>query len=246
MDRVGYYQLIPKRRSEYVDAPREVNEAAESEYRLAFQQELTEYRNSQKNGEHGLGISEADADAHCSGVEAANRIWEAWRLAAEKRNRDLNYELERIPQRQVLLLEDVNDELLKYAAREPSVLHQLTSRRFEELVAAILLNSGFDVEITKATSDGGVDIYAYLRNSVSDFLVLVECKKYGPLRPVGVELVRQLYGVQQKLNAPKSMIVTTSYFTKPAQDFRRAIFNRMELKDYNDLTAWLKQCARAS
>ena len=36
-------------------------------------------------------------------------------------------------------------------------------------------------------------------------------------------------------NATAGMIVTTSYFTKDAQEFTEQIKHRMTLKDYNDL-----------
>lgn len=98
---------------------------------------------------------------------------------------------------------------------------------------------GFEIELTPATRDGGRDILAYIRNSVCTFLTFIECKRYAPNRPVGIEIVQRLYGVQQSHQANKSMIVTTSYFTKPAQEERRRYETLMELKDYNEIKLWL-------
>ncbi len=62
-----------------------------------------------------------------------------------------------------ILLTDVNDEIKKYLSKHPEKLHDLTSRKFEELVASILEDLGFDVTLTKQTRDGGTDIIASIR-----------------------------------------------------------------------------------
>ena len=108
------------------------------------------------------------------------------------------------------------------------------------LIADILKDFGFDVEITSATRDGGKDIYAYLRNQIGSFLMYVECKRWHPPKHVGIEVVQRLYGVQQIDGVNKSMIVTTSFFTKPAIEECRRYKNLLDLKDYNDLKEWLK------
>jgi restriction endonuclease Mrr len=233
MSEIRWYMLIGKEKVDYLNAPEEVNEAAEAAYRQEYDEHLEANRGRDR-------LSEIDAEAHLYGTEAANRVWEKWFAAAKKENRDLEYTLEAIPQSQVVLLEDINEELLRCLAHHPKTLYDLTSRKFEELIAKILKDFGFDVELTKTTRDGGVDLYAYLKNRVSDFLVLVECKKYSPDNSVGVDIVRQLYGVQEAQKANKSLIVTTSFFTKPAQDFRKLILSEMDLKDYDDLKVWLE------
>jgi len=136
---------------------------------------------------------------------------------------------------------DINDNLKRYFARNPEKLYDLSSRKFEELIADILHDFGFDVELTQATRDGGKDIYAYLRNQVCSFLMFVECKKYGHSKHVGVDAVRSLYGVQQLNKANKAMIVTTSFFTWPAKDEVVKCESLMILKDYDDLKKWLKR-----
>lgn len=139
------------------------------------------------------------------------------------------------------VLMSVGVELKKYLARYPHRLRDLTPRNFEELVADILKDFGFDVELTRATHDGGVDIYAYIKTQVCAFLMYVECKKWAEDRPVGLEVVQRLYGVQQAHKANKSMIVTTSYFTRPAVEESRRYDLLMTLTDFTDLKNWLKR-----
>lgn len=95
------------------------------------------------------------------------------------------------------------------------------------------------MELTRATRDGGVDIYAHLMHDIGNFLVLVECKKWLPRRGVGVEIVQRLYGVQQAHRANMAMIVTTSYFTKPARTEAASYPSQMKLSDYDVLKTWL-------
>lgn len=133
----------------------------------------------------------------------------------------------------------INDELKRYFSEHPERLYDLTSRKFEELIADILGDYGFEVELTRATHDGGRDIIAYLRNAVASYLTFVECKKYAPTRKVGVEVVREVAGVHHINKAAKSLIVTTSFFTKGAIEEARKIEHQLELKDYDELKAWL-------
>lgn len=134
---------------------------------------------------------------------------------------------------------DVNEELKKYLAKHPEYLYSLSPRRFEELIANILNDFGFEVQLTNITRDGGKDIIAYIRNEVCRLLTYIECKKYSPERKVGVEIVRSVYGVQTMHRANKSMIVTTSFFTKGAKEEVRKIQPQMDLKDFESIKKWL-------
>lgn len=136
---------------------------------------------------------------------------------------------------------DINEELKKYLSKHPEKLYDLSPRKFEELIAEILSDFGFDVELTPATRDGGKDIYAYIKNQVCSFLVFVECKKWTPSQHVGIEVVQRLYGVQQINKANKSMVVTTSYFTNPAIEESKRYESLMSLHDYDGLKTWLKR-----
>jgi len=133
----------------------------------------------------------------------------------------------------------INDEIRRYLAAHPEKVYDLTPRKFEELVADILHDLGFGVELTQATRDGGVDIYAYIKTAVCDFLVFVECKRWSPDRHVGLDVVQRLYGVQQIGHANKSMIITTSFFTEPAIQEVNRYQGMMTLRDYNHLKRWL-------
>ena len=135
----------------------------------------------------------------------------------------------------------VNQELLEYLAKHPEYMYYLNPRKFEELVARIFIDLNYDVTLTPETRDGGKDIYAIKRDGVTDNLFLIECKKYSRNQKVGVEHVRSLYGIKQAERATSAILVTTSFFTKPAKEFQSKIRYELNLRDYNDLKEWLRR-----
>lgn len=140
-----------------------------------------------------------------------------------------------------ILVTDINTELKRYLNKHPGKLYDLSPRKFEELIASILEDLGFDVELTRATRDGGSDIIAYIRNAVCEYLTLVECKKYAPDNKVGVGIIREVTGVHFLKRATKSLIVTTSYFSADAVKEAMKFENQLGLKDYDAIKEWLRQ-----
>ena len=82
----------------------------------------------------------------------------------------------------------------------------------------------YDITLTPASRDGGVDIYAAKQLEIGSFLYIVECKKYAPENKAGVGLIRQLLGVVAQRRATAGILATTW---------------QLSLKDYADVEAWL-------
>lgn len=139
----------------------------------------------------------------------------------------------------IIEIEEVNDQLLQRIREDPNSIYDLSSRKFEEIVAEILTRKGFRVELTPPSKDGGFDMYAARKDGMGDFLYLVECKKYAPENKVGVQIVRSLHGVVQQKRATAGIVATTSCFTKGAQEFRNDVTHQMTLADYVELQGWL-------
>ena len=140
-----------------------------------------------------------------------------------------------------IIITDMDEAVKKYFKRYPEKLYEINPRKFEELIASIFKDFGFDVELTKATKDGGRDIIASIKNSVYSFLAYIECKRYAPDHKVDVGIIRQVAGVHYLRKPSKSIIVTTSFFTKDAQREAKLIENQLDLKDYNDIKTWLEE-----
>jgi hypothetical protein len=82
---------------------------------------------------------------------------------------------------------DINDELVRYLAAHPEKMREMEPRKFEELVAELFEDKGYDVEVTPRSKDGGLDIRVFHKSELGCFLTLVECKRYGESKRVGVD-----------------------------------------------------------
>jgi restriction system protein len=129
----------------------------------------------------------------------------------------------------------VNDALIAYLKKHPESIYDLPPRKFEELLADLLTDMGWEVELTPATRDGGKDLLAYFNTGIGRLLCLVETKRYRRERRVGVDLIRTLYGTLCDLQANSAMLVTTSSFTSGARAFQRQHEYQLALRDYADV-----------
>ena len=140
-----------------------------------------------------------------------------------------------------IIINDMDEVVKNYFKRNPDKLYEMHPRKFEELIASIFKDLGFDVELTKATRDGGRDIIASIRTAATNFLAYVECKRYSADNKIDVGIIRDVAGVQYIDKPSKSIIVTTSFFTKDAKEIAKKIENQLDLKDFDDIKAWLEK-----
>lgn len=95
------------------------------------------------------------------------------------------------------------------------VLDAMTWVQFEHLIGEGFRLQGYSVtETGGGGADGGVDLV--LRRGREKFLV--QCKQWRAFR-VGVDVVRQLYGVMAARGAAGGFVVTSGRFTEDATDF---------------------------
>src|SRR5688572_23725094 len=140
----------------------------------------------------------------------------------------------------------MNADHLKKIVQNPALIDQLSPREFEELVASILEALGWQVSLTQATRDGGFDILAIQRPAPGlEASWLIECKKYAPDKRVGVEIIRQLYGVRDYLAIANAAVVTTATFTKESLEFARQR-TAIKLIDRTILLTWIAQAQQTA
>ena len=137
------------------------------------------------------------------------------------------------------IIVDATEYLIEELKSSPDNLFKIKPREFERLIAKLLENFGWDVELTKETRDGGRDILALMDNGISQHLCLVETKRYRKDRPVGIELIRGLWGTLCDEEATSAMLVTTSYFSPEAIKFERKYPYRLSLNDYGRVVSWI-------
>lgn len=132
-----------------------------------------------------------------------------------------------------------SNSLVERLQQHPDAIYEISPRKFEELVADLLTDLGYEVELTPTTHDGGMDILARMTTHHGKILCLVEAKRHSAHRPVGVELVRQLYGTLIDADASSAMMVTTSNFTSGAKVFQQRHKYKLALKDYANVVQWI-------
>ncbi len=130
-------------------------------------------------------------------------------------------------------LASANDRILNQVRQRPDDIYNMSSREFEMFTASILERMGYEITVTPQTRDGGIDIFAAKKEQLGAFLCLVQCKKQKPSIPVGIAVVRELYGVLQAERATYASIFTTSFFSKSAIDFQQRFEHQLSLVDYN-------------
>lgn len=98
-------------------------------------------------------------------------------------------------------------------------LQSLSGQEFEHVIKSLLMEMGFDAELTEVTGDGGIDIIARLDKPFVGGRYLFQCKRYSDGNLVGAPEVRDFYGAVMADRAMKGIFITTSDFTSQARDF---------------------------
>lgn len=113
----------------------------------------------------------------------------------------------------ISVLQPAWDTIAKLLAHDPDALRQLSSRQWEELVAASYERAGYDkVILTPSSADHGRDVIAekYGWGSVR---IIDQVKAFSPHRLVKADDVRALLGVLSgDPKATKAIMTTTSAF----------------------------------
>ncbi len=96
-------------------------------------------------------------------------------------------------------------------------LHAISPTGFERLAKELLLKAGFDeVEVTRASRDGGIDgVGTYRPSGLISFRTSFQCKRWRDA-PVRAPEVQAFQGAIQG-QSDRGIIITTSYFTKDAE-----------------------------
>lgn len=118
-------------------------------------------------------------------------------------------------------------------------------REFEELIAELLSNDGYSVELGPGRSDGGVDIVATKNlREVGSFKTIWQAKKLRQGKKVGLSLIRELADTRLEQKASKGIIVTTTFLTSGALERVKRDEYSLGKVDRNDLQKWIERIIR--
>lgn len=143
-----------------------------------------------------------------------------------------------------IIIMPANNEVYSYLTKHPEeIYHSFSPREFEEFMAQLYSRLGYNVELTKATRDGGKDIILRKPDILGDMVYYVECKQYDKKNKVGIDVVQRLTGVIETDKVNGGIIATTSFISP---DARRWIMNnnlnfRIYMHDFNTIQAMLKK-----
>lgn len=118
-----------------------------------------------------------------------------------------------------------------------ALFDEMLGAEFEKVCQNLLIKMGLEVEMTKASGDGGIDLIALLDKPIVGGKFIVQCKRYTG--SVGVPIVRDLYGVVTDERANKGILITTGHFTQSGKDFAKD--KNIELIDGKRLLSLLKE-----
>ncbi|MEH7524764.1 restriction endonuclease [Bacillus sp. JJ1503] len=99
--------------------------------------------------------------------------------------------------------------------------------QFEYYLKELFINQGYKVEVTSASGDFGADLILKKDNKK----IVVQAKRFS--KNVGVKAIQEVKTSQNYYNANESWVVTTNYFTAPAE--KLALSNNVKLFDREEL-----------
>jgi restriction system protein len=102
--------------------------------------------------------------------------------------------------------------------QDTSVLGDMSWREFEMMLGEFFRRRGFSAVLTGEGADGGVDIVLKKDNEK----YLVQCKQWKAYK-VGVQPVRELYGVMASVSAAGGYFVTSGVYTSEAEKFAEGL-----------------------
>ncbi len=145
-----------------------------------------------------------------------------------------------VPPQPPLVLSDQWDRIINAIVRNNDTLYALDWKRFEDFIAYMLEQFGWQTKPMGYTKDNAVDIIA-VRSVAPNigFRMLVQCKKRSKHRKVGIDIIREIWAVKSDLAFHQAMVVTTSLFTAGA--IQRAKAWNMELSDHYSIVEWCRQ-----
>lgn len=140
-------------------------------------------------------------------------------------------------------------ELLRCLVADPSLLAVLDHRRFEEVIATLLSDVGFDVvELTPPGPDGGKDIVIECFDRATDVVAtyLVECKHWTSGRKIGLDVALNLSDLRSAVGADGAVVVATSGFSPTVLDLHAEFErSRVYLRDRRDIQEWTRVWERS-
>lgn len=121
----------------------------------------------------------------------------------------------------------------RYLSSTIGQIDQMDGREFERFLKSYFEEQGYKVSLTKDSHDYGADLICTNKEEV----LVVQAKRYEA--NVGNAAVQQVVAAQAYYEADRCLVVTNSYFTKPAIELAET--NEVELWDRDELMKLMRK-----
>ena len=118
-------------------------------------------------------------------------------------------------------------------------IYAMSPGQFEQFVAFLFQQRGFDVRVVGQTGDQGIDIELRPKGTPHGTRVVAQCKRYKG--SVGQPIVREFFGSFAN-HATEGYLITTGTFTQPAVEWAAA--RPLRLIDGPELVRWTESVAQ--
>lgn len=141
-------------------------------------------------------------------------------------------------------------EVAANPATRAKLLTTLDPHVFEEVVAELLADKGFEVFLTSRTRDNGKDIYAAYPTEEGFILMMIDCKRLQLEKTLGPGDIRALYG-QYMLDRQSGSPVRCAMLATTAQKIgtvgQKIIEENTDItvKTFDDLSEWISSYGRS-
>jgi transcriptional regulator with XRE-family HTH domain len=138
-----------------------------------------------------------------------------------------------LPQPEIVAVNNFHS-LIDKINMDHTELYKLDWKKFEDLVAHLLEEFGWEIIPMGYTKDDGIDLIAirHVQPKV-EFSMMVQCKRYSQHRKVGVSVVKDVWATKWEKGFHHAMIATTSKFTKGA--VKKAESWNFDLRDHESI-----------
>jgi restriction system protein len=112
---------------------------------------------------------------------------------------------------------------------------QMSGLEFEHFLAPVFRGQGYYVEVTNSSGDFGGDLVLKKGKEKS----VIQAKRYGEEKKVGVDAINQVVGAAGYYNATVKIVITNRYYTNAAKITAKR--NGVTLIDRDDLIRMINQ-----
>jgi restriction system protein len=117
-------------------------------------------------------------------------------------------------------------------------IDNMSGLEFENYLAHLMRERGFQVQVTPGTGDFGADLIA----NQGDDKYAIQAKRYAVHNKVPVHAVTEAVAAVPYYDCNQAMVITSGYFTSPAITYANKV--RCQLVDRDTLAVWVKESER--